>query len=134
MNADKNDNPRFSTRFWALALAAVFIACAAGALLLARHGGGRTLARIAVDGRVIREIDLSAVADEFEFEVETSGGVNTVRVRPGGIRVSHADCPDQVCVNQGWLEGGRIPIVCLPHRLVITLENGGDDGFDVVSG
>ena len=59
----------------------------------------------------------------------------TCNFRPGGIRVSFADCPDQICVDQGWLSGGRIPIVCLPHRLVIELVEGGDDeAFDAVSG
>lgn len=33
-----------------------------------------------------------------------------------------ADCPDQVCVHAGWLTDSAAPIVCLPHRLVIRLE------------
>ena len=34
-----------------------------------------------------------------------------------------------------WLEGGATPIVCLPHRLVITLVSGGsEDALDAVSG
>ena len=123
-------------RFWIALLASVFIVCAAMALLLARSGPAGAVARIAVDGETVRVIDLSAVTAESRFTLETPGGVNVIAVRPGGICVVEADCPDGVCVRQGWLTGGRMPIVCLPHRLTITLESGeaGADGFDVISG
>ena len=123
-----------SNRFWILLVAGLLALCGASALLL-RHTGSRTLARIAVDGQVVREIDLAAVTSEASFALETPGGANTIAVRPGGIRVLDADCPDQVCVNQGWLTGGQVPIVCLPHRLVITLVSGGSaDALDAVTG
>jgi len=119
-----------------IALTAVLLAlCAGAALLMRRDAAPRSIARIAVDGETWREIDLSAVADETSFDIETPGGWNTVTVRRGAICVSAADCPDQICVRQGWLEGGLVPIVCLPHRLVISLVSGGEEeAFDAVSG
>ena len=123
------------TSFWSALLAAFFLLCCAAALIIWRAPGERTVARISVDGEVVREIDLTAVTGEVSFAVETPGGVNTVTIRPGGIRVSDADCPDRVCVNRGWLEGGAAPIVCLPHRLVISLVSGGSGNEpDAVSG
>ena len=123
------------TRFWVILLSTLFVACAGCAVYFSHGQSGRTIARITVDGQVLREIDLAAVTEEISFTVETPGGTNTVLVCPGGICVSAADCPDQVCVRQGWLEGGQIPIVCLPHRLVISLESGGSElAFDAVSG
>ena len=122
-------------RIWAVALAAAFLLCLASAFLLWRAPGRRTVARVSVDGAVVREIDLTAVTAETSFVLETAGGTNTVTRRPGGICVSGADCPDQVCVKQGWLTGGAAPIVCLPHRLVISLVSGGDEAaLDAVSG
>ena len=124
-----------SNKFWIPLLAAAFLLCTALALLPLRFKGSRTLARIAVEGEIVREIDLSAVTSEFTFDIQTPHGSNTVSVRPGGIRVSAADCPDGVCVKQGWLEGGYVPVVCLPHRLVISLEaGGGDDALDAIAG
>ena len=51
----------------------------------------------------------------------------------GRIRVSQADCPDQVCVDQGWIADGTVPIVCLPHKLVIEIVGGGS-AFDAAAG
>ena len=94
---------------------------------------GTAMARIELSGKVIREIDLSAVAEPFEFTVEAENGSNTVRVEKGRIAVTEADCPDKVCVKTGYIENRAMPIVCLPHRLVITV-NGNDSEYDAVAG
>ena len=132
------------TGVWAGILAFAFLLCLAATTFIwlspgsppgSLPGSPRRVARVSVDGVVVREIDLAAVTGEESFEVEAGGGRNTITLRPGGICVSEADCPDQVCVKRGWLEGGAAPIVCLPHRLVITLVSGGsEDALDAVSG
>ncbi len=110
------------TLFWALLLAVV-AAISAGVYLL-RQGGG-ALACIYVDGELYDTIDLSAVAIPYETTVETARGYNTLRVSHGAVEVSRADCDEQVCVNQGAITDSLVPIVCLPHRLVIQIEEKG---------
>lgn len=114
------------TRTWIvlIAVAAAVLALLSWLLLTSRREG--TVVEIVQDGVVLREIDLSAVTGEYSFEVEwPGGGSNTVRVQPGHICVSGADCPDKICVAQGWLSDQAAPIVCLPHRLVIQVKDAG---------
>ena len=84
------------------------------ALWLALSCGPQEAQRIEIrsDGRVIAVLPLS---EDAEIDV---GGRNTVTIRDGKVAVTHADCPDQICVKRGWCSGGR-EIVCLPNRLVI---------------
>lgn len=119
-----------SSRFWIGIVAALLLVSLAGALLLNRNSGGR--AAVYQDGELLRVIDLSRVDEPYTFVVDSPQGSNTVEVERGRVRVSHADCPDQVCVRQGWLTGAA-PIVCLPHKLVIQFV-GDADGLDGVSG
>ena len=109
-----------------LLLAAV---AASAAVLLLRGGtaDGR-VARITRDGVLLEEIDLDKVAEPYSFTLEDESGTNTVRVERGRIRVSQADCPDRVCVNRGWISDGTMPIVCLPHKLIIEIAGGEPDG------
>lgn len=103
-------------------------AAASAAFLLFR--GGKTdvpVARITRDGVLLEEIDLNAADQPCSFTLEDESGTNTVLVEKGRIRVSEADCPDQICVLQGWISDGTIPIVCLPHRLMIEIVGGGGD-------
>ncbi len=120
------------TRSWVILVAVLLCACLAAALLLPRGGDGSTAA-VYQNGELLRAIDLSSVEEPYSFTVEGPAGTNTVEVERGRIRVSHADCPDQICVSQGWLERGVTPIVCLPNGLVIQLENAPDTGLDGVS-
>ena len=115
-----------STKFWVILIAAVLAVSLAASLLVLRGRGG-ACARVYQDGRLTRTVDLSQVSEPFTFTVEGPAGTNTVQVEPGRIRVSAADCPDQVCVHQGWISTGVVPIVCLPNRLVIQIEDASPD-------
>ena len=111
------------TRTWIIIIAAIAVASAGAILLIRFFGAPGTTAEIVKEGKVICTIDLDAVAEEYEIEIgETDGDRNTVTVKPGMICVSHADCPDKICVNTGWASKDRpYPIVCMPHELIIRI-------------
>lgn len=103
-------------------------AAASAAVLLLRNGAVPSpVARITRDGVLLKEIALEKVDEPYAFTLEDSSGSNTVQVERGRIRVSEADCPDQVCVRQGWISDGTVPVICLPHRLMIEIAGGGGD-------
>ena len=104
-----------------------------GFLLLQREQPASPVARITLDGEVLEEIPLDEVEESYSFTVDSEGGSNTILVEPGRIRVSEADCPDQVCVSQGFISDGTVPLVCLPHKLMIEIVGGGS-AFDAAAG
>ena len=97
----------------------VLVISTASAFLLQK--GRETIALIYQEGSLINSIDLSAVTEPYTLSVLCEAGANTVAVESGRIRVADADCSDRLCVSQGWIGSGAIPIVCLPHRFVIQL-------------
>ncbi len=101
------------------------VAASAAWLLLRDRGTDSPVARITRDGVLLEEIDLNSVDAPRSLAFEDGSGTNTVLVEKGRVRVSAADCPDQICVNQGWITDGTVPIVCLPHRLMIEIIDGG---------
>ena len=114
------------------ALAAAVLLAGAFLLLRPRTASGETgtIARITLDGKVIEEIDLSALTGPKTIVVEgTDGLTNTIIAEKNSIRVEKADCPDQVCVRQGAISNGTVPIVCLPNKLILEIVGGGD-GLD----
>ena len=85
----------------------------------------KTTVRVLSDGEAVYAGDLS-LAEDAVFDVSYQGHVNTVEIKDHRIHVLSADCPDQTCVKMGFLKSSAMPIVCLPHKLVIEFADGGD--------
>lgn len=109
------------TRYWIAGIALVLALSAGAALWLNSRPAPGGIANIYQDGVCIRSVDLSAVTETEYYTVESAAGSNVIEIAPGRIRILEADCPDQVCVESGWLADSAAPIVCLPHKLVIRL-------------
>lgn len=114
------------TRIWIIALAALCLVCVVGYVIAGAVGTG-TVAVVRVDGEELYRIDLSRVTAEYDIDIDTRYGHNTVHVAPGNISVTAADCPDGVCVAQGAISRGGVPIICMPHHLSVRIEGGGID-------
>ena len=108
---------------WALIFLVMIAACLGVWQYLKSSDTGST-AVILSDGEKLYRIDLSKVKEAYEITVETERGSNTVLVEPGAISVIEADCPDKVCIHQGKISTGGVPIVCMPNRLYIMIEGG----------
>ena len=123
------------TKTWVTIISVLLLLSAALCLWLWLRPAAGTVANIYLDGECVRSIDLSAVTGTETFTVTSDRGENVIEVQPGRIRILEADCPDQICVNDGWLSDSAAPIVCLPHRLVIELAGEAADsaGLDSVS-
>ena len=76
-------------------------------------------AEIVQDGKVIRRIEPGKVSEKEIMTVTYGPHENQIEIGPDGIRMLSSDCPDQICVRAGKLREDGLPIVCLPHRLVI---------------
>ena len=99
---------------------------ASAAYLLFRDGGtDAPVARISWDGALLEEFDLDQVDEPYTYTFKHENETNTITVERGRVCISEANCPDQICVNQGWISDGTVPIVCLPHRLMIEIVGAG---------
>ena len=102
-------------KYWFVILAVILLGCLGLSFLLFSGNQASDIAEIQVDGKVYKVVNLH---QDQQFVIACPGGTNTVTVEGGKIAVTAADCPDQYCVQRGYVSGGT-PIVCLPHRLVI---------------
>lgn len=113
------------------AVALLFAASAAAAILLSLHSRAGDTALVYQDGEMIKKIDLSSVSQDYTFDVKTAdGGYNTIRVTKGAIGVIDANCPDKICEKMGMVSKTNHPISCLPHKLVIQIQKTGNDTSD----
>ena len=70
---------------------------------------------------------MNEVTKAQTYHVNGEDSINTVLVQQGHIRMLEASCPDQVCVNQGWISDSTLPIVCLPNKVIIEIVGEGSE-------
>lgn len=121
------------TRTWIIVISLLLIICTVFSIFLFTKKTDGTVANIYQNGVCIYSIDLSESFEPYELTVKDSSGENTIRVEEGRICIIKADCPDNICVNDGWLSDNEKPIVCLPHRLVIKISKEKEAAADSVA-
>lgn len=95
-------------------LASVLITC-----LFAQ--GGASYAVIYVNGTEFGRYSLPSNQKQI-IEVSTQYGHNTVVVEKDKVWVSETTCKDKLEVNAGYINKSGQSLVCLPNRLVVTVE------------
>ncbi len=111
-------------------IAVLFAAGIAGSVWV-MNAPPKNCVRVISDGVIVYAADLT-LAEDTVFDVTYEDHVNTIQIENHQIRVLRADCPDQTCVSMGRLKSSAMPIVCLPHKLVIEFADS-DDGIDAVT-
>ncbi len=108
---------------------AVLLAAAALYLLLGPKGPGAwvVVTRDGAEwGRYPLNQDATAVIGGEEW--------NVLQINGGKASVAEANCGDQTCVRSGAISREGETIVCLPHRVVIRVEGGGQTDLDALAG
>lgn len=112
-----------------LVIAAVALAVAAAANALGNAVDARTAVIQDADGNTFT----MPLSQDDVLTVASSAGTNAIEVQAGKVRVSEADCPNQDCVEQGWISKAGQQIVCLPHKLVVNItDEDAASAYDVV--
>lgn len=88
----------------------------------------KVFANITVDGELYQKVELTK--EEQIIKVETSKGINILKVHDYGIEMFDADCPDKVCLSFGFVTRPNSTIVCIPHRVLVELVSEGGAGED----
>ena len=88
------------------------------------------VAVVTVDGVEYGRYPLSE--DHTETILFDDGSYNCFTIQDGYVSMSEASCPDQICVHHSPVHQNKETIVCLPDKVVITIENGEESGIDVL--
>ena len=84
-------------------------------LFLSLNSSDANTVTITLDGEVFYTGKLS---DNREIEI---GDTNTAIIENNEIYMSHASCPDKLCVRQGKISDSSKKIICLPNKVVIEV-------------
>jgi hypothetical protein len=86
---------------------------------------------VQVDGKTVYKASL---VETRSFVVRGVEGLLTVETRDGKAAITHADCPNHICVKTGWRSKAGEIIVCVPNKTVVRIVGDGQKGVQATTG
>ena len=118
---------------WIFILSLLLVVSLAGLALFFLRGVGDTVI-VTVDGVIYGTYPLDR---DITVEIRTGDeeqNRNVLVIREGKARVEEATCPDGICAAHKPISREGESIVCLPHRVVITVHaESGDQEPDIIA-
>ena len=91
-------------------------------LYLMGSGTVSSYVTVELDGTVIGTYDIPQGAKSEQVRIDAGDGrYNLMTITNQGIFIEEANSPDQICVRWGKINKPGQTIVCLPHKLVISI-------------
>lgn len=105
--------------FIIIAAVAVIVGVLSFFLYYVNSDSGNTVT-VEKDGEIIETLSLN---EDCEKQYDFDGETNTLVIKDGKATVTEANCPDGICANHKPIYRSGESIICLPHKLVITVRN-----------
>lgn len=74
-----------------------------------------------------------SLANAGNYTVAGQLGEVQLRIINNSIRVVHSQCPERICIRQGAISRRGELIVCVPNRMVVTIEGHERNSFDAIT-
>ncbi len=84
------------------------------------------------DGEEVLRINLNDTQELKTYVVEGYNGQVVIEALDQQIRVIKESSPYHLCSLQGWTDTSVQPIICLPNKVLIEIDNDSDLGVDGV--
>ena len=116
-----------------LIIAVLVIALVAGVVLLFTQksvtSGG--IAVVTIDGEEYAQFSLGEnIVEKIELP---DGSYNILKIKDGKADIIEASCPDGICVDHRKICKTNQTIVCLPNKVIITIQDGAEAEVDMMT-
>ena len=69
-----------------------------------------------------------------ERMIALSEGKNQIVIKDGYVYMEYAECPDKLCIKQGAIQNQGESIICLPNKVIVTVNGSEKQEYDGISG
>lgn len=88
--------------------------------------------QIKIDGETIQKETLPQ-EERKVIPISSKYGDNFIVIDGNDVAIVEADCPDQICIQDGKINKPGQIIVCLPNRLTVEILGQRTDDIDIIN-
>lgn len=108
---------------------------AIGVTMFTKSNNPNSTIVIQVDNKVIKKIPLNTLNESKIYEFSFNNNIGYVEAKNGKVRMLEMNreiCPNAICSDTGWIDTNYQSIVCLPNKIIVTIEGGKDADIDII--
>lgn len=132
MEKQKNTTRVYKRNDIILIVSVLFVCAVALVYLFVFRKGGNTV-KVMVDGKLYATYSLSQNIQEDIYTGKNNQNVNRLVIQDNKAYIEYASCPDGICVAHSRIFRDGESIVCLPHRVIVTVVDEKEQGADIVA-
>ena len=84
-----------------------------------------------VNGQIHGSYNLN---DDSEIEIIDNDNIcNVIAISKGQVCMKYANCPDGICVNQGYIKNNNESICCAPNKVLVVVSSDIEGEFDAIT-
>ena len=91
--------------------------------------GTTKYAVVRINGKEVDRFNLDKISHKYVKYYPAKGQYNIIEIKDGKIRDREDNSPDQIAVRTGWISNPGQTSICLPHKLVISIEKKGSPDY-----
>ena len=126
-NSKNNFKIDLKKKDWILIITVISVAMLALVLHMIIGGTGAGSATVTIEGKIQGVYSLKE-----DRIIEINDGTNILQIKNGYADMIEADCPDKLCVHQKAVSKRGESIICLPNKVVVSIESEENSEFDAV--
>lgn len=80
---------------------------------------------IRIDNKVVKRVTLASIKESKQYKFEFNNNIGYIEIEDGKVRMLEMDnkiCPEAICSDTGWIDKLYQSIVCLPNKIIVTIE------------
>lgn len=88
------------------------------------------------EGKVVANIPFNTEKQSKTYDFKFGENKGTIEVKEGKVRMLPMDkdiCPNGICSDTGWIKNSYQSIVCLPNKIIVTIEIKETQEIDIIA-
>lgn len=97
-------------------------------------GGSSGKVIVQVDGNQVAKFHINMDKQPRNYDFKFGENTGTIQMQEGRVRMLPMDldiCPGKVCSDTGWIQKSYQMIVCLPNKIMVTIESKEENNIDI---
>lgn len=94
-----------------------------GIVYFSSSGDNNKYISVQFNGSEFKRLTFTSKNDSYVYKLDIDEGLNIIEVEGDRVHMIESDCPDKLCIKQGYISKVGEVLVCVPNKVVVEIKS-----------